>query len=80
VPFVQEVLTAIDPKQLGSAHSLGKTIGKVLKMRIANPNADEFVTKAQSLVDLLNFIEICEGHEVRYTPLTPRPGSGYRRS
>jgi hypothetical protein len=80
VPFVGEVLKAIDPEQLGSAHSLGKTIRKTLKVRIAHPSADEFVTNASSLVDLLNFMKICEGQEVRMAPPVPQRSSGWRRS
>jgi hypothetical protein len=75
-----KIAAVVEGERVLSPHSLGKTIGKVLKMRIANPNADEFVSKARSLVDLLDFIKICEGHKVRSAPPAPRPGSGYRRS
>jgi hypothetical protein len=80
VPFVREVIKAIDPKKENSpTHGLAKTIRKAFRIREAFPNADEFVTNAMTPDHLLKFMDICEGHDVREAPpVRSRHDRGYR--
>jgi hypothetical protein len=65
VPFVQQVIEAIDPGATRSPHSLGKTVLAALKLRKAYPDADEFISNGHTAEHLVNFMKICEGEGVR---------------